>query len=85
MLLCDVFTSSPGPGHGFLHGVALWEVVPGEAVHLQPVGALMAPFVFLPTGHVQVARRLGAVTHGRFLQGESTSVNLSRDFGTQPV
>lgn len=73
--------SSPGPGHGTLHGVRLWEVVPGEAVHLQPVGALVTPLVFLLTGDVQVARRLGAVTHGRFLQGEPQSVNLSRDFG----
>lgn len=73
--------SSPGPGHGTLHGVGLWEVVPGEAVHLQPVGALVTPLVFLLTGDVQVARRLGAVTHGRFLQGEPQSVNLPRDFG----
>lgn len=79
MELCNIFPSSPGPGHGFLHGVALWEVVAGEAVHLQPVGAFMAPAVFLPTGDVQVARRLGAVTHGRLLQGESMSVNLLRE------
>lgn len=81
MLFWNVFPSSPGPGHGTLHGVVLWEVVPGEAEHLQPVGALVTPLVFLLTGDVQVARRLVAVTHGRLLQREPQSVNLPRDFG----
>lgn len=81
LLFWNVVPSSPGPGHGTLHGVVLWEVVPGEAEHLQPVGALVTPLVFLLTGDVQVARRLVAVTHGRLLQREPQSVNLPRDFG----
>lgn len=74
MLFWNVFPSSPGPGHGTLHGVALWEVVPGEAEHLQPVGAVVTPLVFGLAGDVQVARRLGTVAQGRFLwwgRGES--------------
>lgn len=37
------------------------EVVSTEAVHLQPVGPLLTPPVFLGTGKVQVARDLGVM------------------------
>lgn len=58
---------SPGPGHGSFLSLALWEMVPCEAVHLQPVGALVTPAVGLVAGDVEVTRSLGVVTQSCFL------------------
>lgn len=67
----------PGPGHGPLLSLVLREVVPGKAVHLQPVGARVAPSVGLVTGNVEVARSLGVVTQGSILlESQQTFVPL---------
>ena len=58
---------SPSPGHGPLLRLALWQVVPGEAEHLEPIGSLVSPAVGLVAGDVEVARGLGVVTQGCFL------------------
>lgn len=60
-------TVSPGPRHAPLLWLALWEVISSEAEYLQPVGALVTPFVGLIAGNVEVARSLGAVTQSRLL------------------
>ena len=58
---------SPSPGHRPLLRLALWQVVPSEANHLKPIGALVSPLVGLVAGNVEVARGLGVVTQGCFL------------------
>lgn len=63
-----MFFGSPGPRHGPLHRLALWEVIPREAEHLQPVGASVTPFVGLGAGNMEVAGSLGVVTQSSLLQ-----------------
>lgn len=63
----------PGPWHGPFFCLALWKVVPGEAEHLQPVGALVIPFVLLLTGDVEVPRGLSVVTQSSLLQKDHSA------------
>ena len=65
---------APGPRHGLLLRLALWEGVPGEGDDLEPVGALVAPAVQLLAGNVEVAGHLGAVTQRRLLCGQKQTV-----------
>lgn len=62
-----VVSGSPGPRHGPLLRIALWEVIPSEAEHLQPVGARVTPPVGFGTGNVEVTGSLGVVTQSSLL------------------